>query len=206
LPSKEKSGNTFPATSVKGARMAKQKLEQTNFRTTPDLKRRLEAAADAGGRSFNKEVNKRLAESFDPSRQLDPVLLNDPILFAMMIVVAKAMKRTGDFALLLKDEAKTKNEHDWHADAYVYALAVDAAIEVFNLLRPADDTIAGPQFEPDQSKLGEAVAEAGKLFGRGEVRHVTSRDVISSPLLDALRDMFGEQMIERIQGNLERLK
>lgn len=183
--------------------MAKQKQVQTNFRTTPEMKQRLEAAAHASGLTFNKEVNRRLAESFDPGRQLDPVLA-DPVLFAMMIVMAKAMKKTAELALLLKSN-RDDAEPDWHADAYVYAMATDAAIEVLNLMRPAGDSIDGPHFEHDQLKLGEALAQSGKMWARGEARNVTSRDAPSPPN-DALREMFGAQMIERIRANLERIK
>lgn len=186
--------------------MARQKQVQTNFRTTPEMKKRLEAAAQASGLTFNKEVNRRLAESFNPGRQLDPVLDRDPVLFAITIVMAKAMKKTANFASLMKDDSK--DQLDWHTDAYVYAKAVDAAIEILNLIRPPDDTIAGPHFGPDELQLGEAVARSGKMWARGEARLITSGETTASglPPDDTLRAMLGPQVIERIQTNLEKLK
>lgn len=38
---------------------------QTNLRTTPELKHKLQIAANSNGTTFNKEANRRLVESFE---------------------------------------------------------------------------------------------------------------------------------------------
>ncbi|MBR1249181.1 hypothetical protein JQ609_19910 [Bradyrhizobium sp. AUGA SZCCT0169] len=184
--------------------MAKQKQIQTNFRTTPEMKARLEAAAESNGLTFNKEVNRRLAESFDPRRELDPVL-SDSVLFGMIIVIAKAMMKTGMPVLLLTDH--TKNEREWHRDPYAYARAVEAATEVLNLFRPEGEE-APPKLGADHDKLREAIADMGRMNGRGEMRNLGRREpeYQTIPNDDLVREMLGEEMLQRIQNNLGRLK
>jgi hypothetical protein len=186
--------------------MAKQKQIQTNFRTTPEMKARLEAAAESNGLTFNKEVNRRLAESFDPRRELDPVL-SDPVLFGMIIVLAKAMQKTGMPVLLFTEGGHTKNERDWHRDPYAYARAVEAAIEVLNLFRPEGEETA-PDLGADHEKLRDAITEMGRMNGRGEMRNLGRRapEYQTVPKDDLLREMLGEEMLQRIRNNLGRLK
>lgn len=183
--------------------MPKQKLEQTNFRTTPALKRRLEAAADAAGRSFNKEVNKRLTESFDPGRELDPVL-SDPVLFAMVTVIARAMAKAGGMSFMIKEDGQ-KDRSGWHADAYAFARGVDAAIAVLKFMRPIGDENSGPQFDDDvrQLRLGELLTHLGWMYGRDEVRRITKAGAGADGGKDErLHELIGKSMIERIQANL----
>jgi hypothetical protein len=182
--------------------MAKQ--IQTNFRTTPEMKKRLEDAANANGTTFNKEVNRRLSESFDPRRDLDPVL-NDPVLFGMMIVIAKAMQKTGMPILLFSDA--TKNEREWHRDSYAYGRAAEAAIEILNLLRP-EGAETPPDLGADRLKLSEALQDMGRMNGRGELRQLGLRepDYQTTPKDNIVREMLGEEMLERIRKNLERAK
>jgi hypothetical protein len=179
--------------------MTKQKQLQTNFRTTAEMKRRLEAAATANGLTFNKEVNRRLAESFDQRRELDPVF-NDRVLFGMLIVVAKGMSKTGSTALAFKDD--TKNRQEWHTDAYAFARAIDAAVEILKLMQPPGDADL-PQFGIDQKRLVEAMATLGHTFGRRELQFLTQGKLAQD---DPLRELIGEPMLERIEANLERLK
>lgn len=170
------------------------------------MKVRLEAAAEAKGLTFNKEVNRRLAESFDPRRELDPVL-SDPVLFAMMIVLAKAMRRTGAPVLRLTDQTHSKHEWDWHRDPYAFGRAVDAAIEVLNLFRPEGEETP-PDLGPDHERLRDAITDMGRMNGRGEMRNLGKRapEYTTARTDDVLREMLGEEMLQRIQNNLERLK
>lgn len=186
--------------------MAKQKQIQTNFRTTPEMKHRLEAAAQANGLTFNKEVNRRLAESFDASHELDPVLDNDPVLFAMVIVMARAMAKAGGTSFLIKEDAR-KAKSEWHTDAYAFARGVDAANAVLKFMRPIGDPDDGPQFVGDdvrQLRVGELLAHLGWMYGRDEVRRITTRGSGADGGIDErLHGMMGKSMSERIQANLD---
>jgi hypothetical protein len=184
--------------------MAKQKQVQTNFRTTPEMKQRLEAASNESGLTFNKEVNRRLAESFDASHQLDPVL-DDPVLFAIVIVMARAMEKAGGMAFIFKEDAR-RDRREWHTDAYAFARGVDAANAVLKFMRPIGDANDGPQFEgdPQQKNLGELLANLGWMYGRDEVRRITKRGAGADGAKDeALHELIGKSMTERIQANLD---
>ena len=101
--------------------MKKPKQIQTNFRTTPDMKQQLEAAAEANGRTFNKEVNERLKASLGAPEGADQT--NVPGLLA----IAAAMNAAGQYAGRFAPTFTADGAQKWWNDPYAFEQAVQAA-------------------------------------------------------------------------------
>jgi hypothetical protein len=113
---------------------------QLKVRMDPALHEKLVAAAETRGASVNKEVNERLAASFDDGRDPDKVFASRAM-FGLMKVVATAMEISGQQAAMLKS-FDPKSPTPWFRDPYAFAQAEFAARAILDALRPAGSSSA----------------------------------------------------------------
>lgn len=179
-------------------RQKKQKQEQVNFRTTPDLKARLQAEADARGLTFNKEINRRLQESISAPTDLD--LTRVPGLLA----VATAMNSAGQAAAFHSTLAGSP-QTPWWNDPYAFDQAVMAANHIFEALRPAGK-IATPRLLSGKAG-GLDLEMLSANFGIGVANGVISEigtEVPTSSVAKArapkLREDLGDELVSRIRS------
>jgi hypothetical protein len=113
----------------------KQKPIQTNFRTSPQVRDRLQKFANARGVSINREINDRLERSFIGDALQLGLSEASPELFAVLNMVAAAMNAAGRVASFGStfDEEKALA---WHTDPFAFAQAVKAAQTIFEACRP----------------------------------------------------------------------
>jgi hypothetical protein len=113
---------------------AKPKQIQTNFRTTTAMRESLQAAADAHGVSINREINDRLARSFEDHPSIEQDFFSRE-LYGIVRLIAVAMNDAGRFAALIEGR-EPESTNDWPNRPFAFSQAVRAAIYVLRALRP----------------------------------------------------------------------
>lgn len=179
-------------------RPKKQKQEQVNFRTTPDLKARIQAEADARGITFNKEVNRRLHESLKASDDHDQTRVPG------LLAIAVAMNAAGQASGLHSALAASGAPGQWWNDPYAYEQAVQAANRVFEALRP-DGKIAQPRLLAGKA-AGIDFDAIAKHFGVGIANGVISEIASEQPTSTTaaarapkLRADLGDELVARLR-------
>jgi hypothetical protein len=118
-----------------------------SLRMTPDLKRRLDEAAEAGGRSQSQEAEVRLERSFDRTDLLSEVMSLEfgDRLAGLLIMLGHAMKSAAHFTgLMLLERNKLRQVprspwlDDWADDPTEYESAVVAANLLLEGARPEE--------------------------------------------------------------------
>jgi hypothetical protein len=131
------------------------------LRVTPEMKQRLDAAAQQSGRSQSQEAEFRLERSFE-RQDLLPELLTAACgskeVAGLVLLLAHVLQDAGFLRYLA--------ERDWHAvlaegrgawitDFAAYTQAAEAVAHVLEALRP--ETTAGTSYSP--SNVGKVIAE-----------------------------------------------
>jgi hypothetical protein len=109
---------------------------QLGVRVTPEMKMRIEAAAEASGRSISQEAELRIEQSFDRQDLLTDVMMattGSKTAAAILMLIARVMVDSG---LTHKAIAKPGMSADWAADDDHRDIALLAAICLLALLRP----------------------------------------------------------------------
>jgi hypothetical protein len=180
-------------------RQKKQKQEQVNFRTTPDLRARIQAEADARGITFNKEVNRRLQDSLAAPDDHD--LTHVPGLLAIATTLNVVGQAASVHSSLSGATAPTK----WWDDPYAYEQAVRGANRIFEALRPAGK-IAKPSLL--SGKAGnldlDAMAEnLGVGFANGVISEIASDEPTTTTAIaraPKLRADLGDDLVSRLRA------
>ena len=165
----------------------------TSFRTSEEMRDKLQAAAAANGVSMNAEINNRLAASFDPDRDVDQVF-SSRAWFGVMKLVSTTMEIAGRFAVHLKgqpDEAAT-----WFRDPYAFDQAIRAAIKTLDVCRPSGASKAPTLSDEALSFLARRVGEQQAELVISEIRNADPgsrgerlrRDLDPTTLENILRD------------------
>ena len=140
------------------------------LKVTSDIKKRLDDAARASGRTQSQEAEARLERSFDRQELLPQVLglTYGRQLAAMLLMLGDAMKATGEIASAsaVRPSALLEGTQKWFDIPYAYDQAVRAANTILEALRPAGDPQSpkhkgGAEDVPhlrDFADLGERVA------------------------------------------------
>jgi len=115
-------------------------------RVTPELKRRLDAAAEHNGRSQAQEIEFRLERSFDRESLLSEVmaLTFSRELAGLLLAVGWAMDRVGWSAQI------QPGRRNWFGEPFAYDQAVRAANKIFEAARPTD-RVTTPAGADDQN-------------------------------------------------------
>jgi hypothetical protein len=118
---------------------------QIGVRVTPDLKRRLDAAAEDSGRSQSQEAELRLERSFDREDLLTEVLtmsFDSKQLSGLLIMLGMVMVEAGGQAAyrILGEKPQAygliSDVAFWLANPKVCDIAIEAAITVLESIRP----------------------------------------------------------------------
>jgi predicted transcriptional regulator len=116
------------------------------LRVTPEVKRRLDAAAEQNGRSQSQEAEFRLERSFDRQDLLSDVLKAEfePTLAGIILATGRIMSVHGSTAEALLGlhnyllEAPPDLDDNWATDPRALELALVLAITFLTLLRPTE--------------------------------------------------------------------
>ncbi|MDO8398914.1 MAG: hypothetical protein Q7T45_13945 [Bradyrhizobium sp.] len=177
----------------------KQKQEQVNFRTTPDVKARIQAEADARGITFNKEVNRRLQDSLAAPDQHD--LTHVPGLLA----IATAMNVAGQYACLHSSLSGATAPTKWWDDPYAYDQAVRAANRIFEALRPTGK-ISKPTLLSGKAgtlDLGAVAENLGVGLANGVISEIASDEPTTTTAIaraPKLRADLGADLVTRLRA------
>ena len=105
------------------------------IRVTPEMKERIEKAAELSGRSQSQEAELRLERSFDQEDLLSEVLglAFGKQLAGVLMMLGYAMLEAGRSASSVRTAERGKN---WIDDPYAYEQAVKAAADVLDAIHP----------------------------------------------------------------------
>jgi hypothetical protein len=187
-------------------RAKKQKQEQVNFRTTPDVKARIQAEADARGNTFNNEVNRRLRDSLAAPDQQD--LTHVPGLLA----IATTMNVAGQAACLHSSlSGAATSPAKWWDDPYAYDQAVRAANRIFEVLRPAGK-ISNPSAlsgKVGTLDLGAVAENYGVGIANGVIAEIASDEPTTTTAVaraPKLRTDLGDHLVSRLRTYISKGK
>jgi hypothetical protein len=186
---------------------------QIGVRVTPDLKRRLDAAAEESGRSQTQEAELRLERSFDRQDLLIDALVmayGSKPLAGLLMMVAMTMLEAGDqmaYRLLggrrpVPGPGVLSDDAWWLADPKVADVAIEAAITVLESVRPKGDTWTDAGF--------------GACVANGLIRSLRKEEgnpgwsLLNSvaalgPIAARMREIAPAELRERLRGLTERL-
>lgn len=169
---------------------------------TPALKERLDAAAEAGGRSQSQEAEFRLERSFEREALLTDVLaLAFGERTAGITIMLAAVLETDGWAAL--SQSDTQATH-WSDDPYASDRAIKGAIEVLEKLRPAGKVVepsSDPDFRPRvYEQRWTALASIARRPKAGPQRHVQVNQHGYFPYdLKRVFEMLGPDLLERLR-------
>jgi hypothetical protein len=123
------------------------------LRVTPELKRRLDAAAEQSGRSQSQEAEFRLEHSFDHQDLLSEVLILEfgKGLAGCLLFLGAAMKLADSL------RGTTGSYGEWGYDYYAYDQSVQAAVAVLEAMRP--EYAEKPKTRPGKEDAGAQFAD-----------------------------------------------
>lgn len=152
----------------------KPKQVQTAFRTSAELKAKLEQAAKDAGLTFNKEVNRRLSDSFRDKASGEPALQN-AALFSVLKIAAVAMETAGSTANVthsaLAGEAVST---DWMENPRAFRQAVQAAVRILNMLQPDEPKPLPKQGAAADLDMDAVFGNFGTGVANGVLREIAS--------------------------------
>jgi hypothetical protein len=121
-------------------------------RVTPDLKQRLEAAAEHNGHSQAQEIELRLQRSFDREEIFTEVLKHayGRELAALLLEIGSVMDLTGRLAAF----DATRTLESWTSNTFAYKQAVQGAAHILRKRRPR-----GPIVPPKPAHFVQSVGE-----------------------------------------------
>jgi predicted DNA-binding protein len=147
--------------------------ENFSFRGTPELRDRLDKAAEMAGKTVSDVIHERLERSFDPTRDVDECFASQE-LFALMVAVAETMQRAGQYAYAIRSRGQASRLSDWQGDPVAFSRAAMAAYHFLERVTPdGGKDVKGLTEEearflkhiPGQSS-GQVVNEIAHEFGR----------------------------------------
>lgn len=115
-----------------------------SLRMTPGLKRRLDAAAEANGRSQSQEAEFRLERSFDRQDLLAEALTTaygSKEIAGLVMLIGDALQNAGSAQYALGrpwPEVLAEGRGAWVADSDAYIQATDAVHRILEVLRPQE--------------------------------------------------------------------
>ena len=151
---------------------------------TPDLKRRLDAAAEQGGRSQSQEAEVRLERSFDRQE-----LLSDALSLAYGKQIAGLLMMLGcvmcDVGNRQRQQKQGNTDEHWTSDGYALRSAVEAAVALLIAALPDGEA------EPTGA---EAISSANAMMlalGEGSQNRFSGAAETISDLLGPIATRFG---------------
>jgi TraY domain len=144
------------------------------LRVTPEMKRKLDVAAEKSGRSQSQEAELRLERSFDRNDLLGEVLslAFGERLAGLLILTGLAMASAAAIAPVGQGQRELRRDDDWLSDPAAYGAAVFAASRLLDSARPAGDGATTSGYD-SACRIVEALIDAlnGKnaesVLGRG---------------------------------------
>jgi TraY domain len=168
---------------------------QIGVRVTPEMKRRLEAAAEQSGRSLTQEAELRLERSFDRQDLLSEVLTTaygSKQVAGIIMTIAIAFNLAGHQAVMFSQPQKSRDPAQptdfWLSDPYAFAHAVESVIRVLETVRPDGDANL-PKGQPGWSV---AVGTSTALGVMGRIKS----ESVATEVERQVRALLGE-IVER---------
>lgn len=169
-----------------------------SIRANALLKSRLLAAAESNSRSLSQEAELRLEQSFRDQLLLHEILelaFGKP-LAGILLTIGGSMNETGRIAALA--ETRTlEGSAAWLDNPYGYDQAVQAALQIFEGLRPEGDPAA------TRGKLKVATENLGALIANGRL-HALQGEGITVSLQEwaaPVRALLGP-LVDRIEPEI----
>jgi hypothetical protein len=124
------------------------KSAQISIRLTRDLRKALAKAVKQSGQTISAEVEHRLSESLLNRPHEKPVKeLGGERMYALLRMVADAMRKGGETALMYSAPEKLAAVDSWMDDSYAYDQSVQVALHVLDTAKPVGDP-SPPTVEP----------------------------------------------------------
>ncbi len=134
------------------------------LRVTPDLKQRLDAAAEANGRSQAQECELRLERSFDRQDLMaEGLALSYGDAAGLILLLATAMDLAGRHSSFMA----TRKLGSWVENPFAFEQATRAAAKIIETVRPKGAVEVPPKV-PFAAGLGEATANGLLSAIRGD--------------------------------------
>jgi hypothetical protein len=174
-----------------------------NMRTTFEVRRQLEAAAKASGRSLAQEAEYRIERSImDERRMVEALELSyGRELSGIMLAIGEAMKLSGQTAAFTATRS-LEGSQNWWDNAYAFFQASKAAGAVVEALKPEGDASPPRDLNEIFANLGHGVAntiieEAGSGYTRtsGTVQRARLLHRALGPLAARLRKFCSEEWL-----------
>lgn len=138
------------------------------FRVTPDLKSRLEMAAELNGRSQSQEAELRLERSLSSEQVLEEALdlAYGPAPAALVLTIAQVMSDAGRYAAF--SATGSSGPADWLDDAAAFDQAAEAVTEVLRTFRAALGEFRAPR--------SNSLPDLGVGLARGYLEAIKNED------------------------------
>jgi hypothetical protein len=163
------------------------------LRVTPELKRRLDAVVEGGGRSQSQEAEMRLERSFEREGLLPEILeLKFGRPAAGIILAIGCAVRDAARSYEIEHAREIETAPNWALDPDGFDLAADAAVAVLDMLRPEGARSVRPgQGRAFATRTRQAMADNPALSAvRREEGEVIRR--LLGPITPTLKDVIGE--------------
>jgi hypothetical protein len=167
-----------------------EKTAVLSTRITSDLRRSLDDAARASGRTLSQEIEARLRYSFGENPKIDR---QTGVVVEIMGMVISALQNP------------EKPAARWFSDRYCWHQAISAAVTVLNMFRPEPEKVAPVSYTPRGAKVGKGRYQAVS-FAEALVADLQTADLAVAMDMPnarhqlhmaALRERMGEDLADR---------
>jgi hypothetical protein len=136
-----------------------------NIRTTVEIRRYLESAAQSSGRSLAQEAELRIERSFhDQKLMIEALALTyGPELAAILQMMGEVMKLRGQDAAF-KATTTLEGAQNWWSNPYAFAQAKLAAEDLLDKIKPAGDP-SPPSVTVPMNTISDAIPAAPDPLG-----------------------------------------
>jgi hypothetical protein len=151
------------------------------LKVTSQVKNKIEAAADATGRTQSQEAELRLEQSFEREGLLPDVLslAYGPQLGAVLILLGEVMKGAGERAGI----DSTGTHEGWLEDPYAFNVSMVVANNLLELLRPPGEIV------PPAALAGsdQGVTDRRQRYSQLGLTEQKMRELLGPILLDRIK-------------------
>jgi len=178
---------------------------QLSFRVTPTIKKQLDEAAEASGRSLAQETELRLETSFRDRQLLEEALA---LAFgretaAVLLTLGKINEQAEDQSLWVLALAGRDAElnADWIAHGFINHQVIDGMIRALEALRATGDA-SPPSHDTDGNEMSRMAARAGQRAVANVLDAILDPELAVRGLgrwARPVREKFGKELIERIR-------
>ncbi len=168
-----------------------------SLRVTPELKEKLDNAAQASGRSQTQEIEFRLERSFDRSELLPETmaLTYGRELAGLLMVMGQALKDSSMLSVVML-EPTGESLSAWFQDPFVYDQAAKALYKIVNHFRPNGEVVSPPRAQSFAKRSGGE--EIGSQIATAVLDAVAGRPgtLALRGFMEQVRPLLGRRAVE----------